>query len=114
MMVRSFRHGRGETMGTTTELLADHVRPLAPSVPLHATPPVVDSRSLSFNMAAPPAVPSSEPMFIRAAGHNARCLPSLVHDALVDFVDAPPSAGALLLKGIPVGALAATPPHPTA
>lgn len=60
-----------------------------------------------------PAVGPGDPAFVRAAGHARRLLPAHVHDALVDFVDAPPSAGALLLRGMPVGELPPTPPTPT-
>jgi L-asparagine oxygenase len=51
--------------------------------------------------------------FVRAAGHAARTLPAVVHDALVDFADAPHQSGALLLRGLPVGELPLTPPTPT-
>ena len=59
-----------------------------------------------------PAVGSHE--FVNAAGHAARLLPAAAHDALVDFADTPAQAGALLLRGLPVGDLPATPPSPTA
>lgn len=52
-------------------------------------------------------------VFVRAAGHAGRLLPPVVHDALVDFVDVPGQSGALLLRGLPVGALPRTPPNPT-
>jgi L-asparagine oxygenase len=52
--------------------------------------------------------------FVSAAGHATRLLPASVHDALVDFADTPAQAGALLLRGLPVGNLPATPPSPTA
>lgn len=40
--------------------------------------------------------------------------PATIRDALADFVEAPPSAGAILLKGLPVGEVPPTPPTPTA
>ncbi len=104
-------------MATTTALMADDVdqgriddvarRP-------HAAPPVVDVRDEQFDLGVLPRTSPADPAFVRAAGHNTRRLPAAVHDALIDFADAPPSAGALLLRGIPVGAVPATPPHPTA
>ena len=51
--------------------------------------------------------------FVRAAGHSARSMPSIIHDALVDFADSGHRSGALLLRGLPVGELPATPPTPT-
>jgi hypothetical protein len=84
----------------------------------HAAPrPHTDAPVLHVGPMAPLPAPDtdpSDPVFVRAAGHARRLLPAHVHDALVDFVDAPPSAGALLLRGLPVGELPATPPAPTA
>jgi L-asparagine oxygenase len=51
--------------------------------------------------------------FTRAAGHAGRLLPAEVHDALVDFADAGNDAGALLLRGVPVGDLPPTPAAPS-
>jgi hypothetical protein len=51
--------------------------------------------------------------FLRSAGHAGRLLPEIIHDALVDFADAPSQSGALLLRGLPVGTLPPTPPTPT-
>jgi hypothetical protein len=62
---------------------------------------------------ASPGVPYSHPAFVRAAGKARRLLPADVHDALIDFADAPDASGALLLKGMPVGRLSLTPSHPT-
>ena len=42
------------------------------------------------------------------------CSSDLVHDALVDFADRTPDAGAIVLRGAPVGELPPTPPSPTA
>jgi L-asparagine oxygenase len=77
----------------------------------HAAPPVVQSDGASMG-AAPGDRPGSA-AFIRAAGHAARTLPAAVHDALVDFADRPHHSGALLLRGMPVGHLPATPSTPT-
>lgn len=54
-----------------------------------------------------------DPSFVRAAGHAGRLLPASTFDALVDLTDEPGPTGALLLRGVPVGDLPATPAHPT-
>jgi hypothetical protein len=51
--------------------------------------------------------------FVRAAGHAARNLPPVIHDALVDFGDGAHRSGALLFRGLPIGDLPPTPPTPT-
>jgi L-asparagine oxygenase len=50
--------------------------------------------------------------FMRAAGRSGRLLPAGVHDALVDFADHGNDAGALLIRGVPVGDLPLTPSLP--
>jgi L-asparagine oxygenase len=78
----------------------------------HALPVVIESPAWpSMQM---PDVALSDERFVRAAGHAGRLLPSLVHDALVDFADAAPQAGALVVRGVPVGRLPRTPESPTA
>lgn len=59
-------------------------------------------------------LPFGDEAFVSAAGHAARLMPSVVHDALVDFADAPPQTGALVLRGLPIGELPLTPESPTA
>jgi L-asparagine oxygenase len=59
-----------------------------------------------------PDVPLGDERFVRAAGHAAQRLPALVHDALVDFADAAPRTGAIVVRGVPVGALPHTPESP--
>lgn len=54
------------------------------------------------------------PRFLRTAAHAARLLTPELHDALCDLADDPPAAGAMLLRGLPVGDLPATPSHPRA
>jgi len=76
----------------------------------HAAPVVVDVTG--WEPADPGWAPDDE-RFVTAAGHAARWLPAGAHDALVDVADRAPAAGALLLKGAPVGRLPATPPSPT-
>ncbi|MBI4936211.1 MAG: TauD/TfdA family dioxygenase [Actinobacteria bacterium] len=78
----------------------------------HVTPAVIESPdwpSLSV-----PDAPIGSATFVAAAGHAARVMPSVVHDALVDFADAAPQSGAIVLRGLPVGSLPLTPPSPTA
>lgn len=71
--------------------------------------PVVDA--LAFDLPVPDNS-SSLGSIVRAAGHATRLLPPAVHDALVDFTDAAPHAGALLLRHMPIGEVGATPPTP--
>lgn len=61
----------------------------------------------------PPEHEVSDPAFLRAAEHAARLLPTEIHDALVDFGDEADQSGAMLLRGLPIGVLPATPPTPT-
>src|SRR3954454_20153879 len=79
---------------------------------VHATPEIIESASWpAFDV---PDLPVADERFVSAAGHAARRLPALVHDALVDFADAAPQSGALVLRGVPVGTLPDTPDSPTA
>lgn len=78
----------------------------------HVLPTVIESPAWPVMPVPSAAIGSSE--FVRAAGHAARLMPAVVHDALVDFADAPPQAGAIVLRGLPVGELPFTPPSPTA
>lgn len=57
--------------------------------------------------------PIDEP-FVRTAGAAGRLLPASVHDALVAFADRGHRSGAMLVRGVPVGDVPATPPSPTA
>ncbi|MEY4372101.1 MAG: hypothetical protein RL219_870 [Actinomycetota bacterium] len=58
-----------------------------------------------------PDLAVNDPGFASAAGRYGRMLPPEVQDALVDFADESPTAGALLLRNVPIGA--AIPPTPT-
>ena len=86
----------------------------------HQSPRIVGAQDWSaieraardFSEATDAAIGSEA--FVSAAGHATRMLPGVVHDALVDFADSPAQAGALLLRGLPVGQLPPTPPSPTA
>ena len=77
----------------------------------HAAPVVVDASDWP---ALDPGWQPGDERFVRAAGQAGRLLPQAAHDALIAFADDVPAAGALLLKGAPVGDLPATPPAPTA
>jgi alpha-ketoglutarate-dependent taurine dioxygenase len=78
----------------------------------HRVPPVIEVPALDLGPL--PTAPLHSPAFVGAAGHAVRRLPAVVHDALVDFTDAPHPSGALLLRGMPTGDLPPTPPSPTA
>lgn len=52
--------------------------------------------------------------FLAGIRHAGRLLPAAVHDALVDLADRAPDAGAILLRGLPVGAVPPTPLRPGA
>lgn len=77
----------------------------------HATPAIIESPA--WPTLDIPSVPLSDERFVRAAGHAARRIPAVVHDTLVDFADAAPQAGAIVLRGVPVGDLPDTPDSPT-
>jgi L-asparagine oxygenase len=76
----------------------------------HAVPDMVHSAPWP-EVGVPDLAPGDE-RFVRYAGHLARLLPGAVHDALVDLGDAAPQAGALLLRGLPIGMLPPTPASP--
>lgn len=75
------------------------------------TLPTVTAQWPDVSSFVPDADPQS-PEFIRAAGHFGRLLPAEVHDALIDLAESPPPAGGLLMRGVPVGRVPATPPTP--
>ncbi len=83
-----------------------------PTLIEHAPPVVVQSSS--WPAIVPPRGALSDESFVSAAGHFSRRLPSEVHDALVDFGDAAPQAGAIIVRGVPIGELPDTPDSPTA
>ena len=78
----------------------------------HASPAVVESPTWPHMRI--PAGAFGDDAFVNAAGHAARHMPAVIHDALVDFTDAPPQTGAIVLRGLPVGELPLTPESPTA
>ena len=80
----------------------------------HPHPDVSEVRAKDWDLTLLPAAGRdvNAPDFSRAAGHAGRLLPADVHDALVDFADFGNDAGALLLRGVPLGELPPTPPSP--
>ncbi len=58
--------------------------------------------------------PTLDDGFVAAAGDAARALPATVQAALAAFRADPGAEGALLLRGLPVGVVPATPAHPGA
>ena len=80
----------------------------------HATPPVIHTEPAAVDLSLLPAdARAADPEFVRAAGRSGRLLPAAVHDALVDFTDHGDVAGAMLIRGLPVGDVPATPDRPT-
>lgn len=77
----------------------------------HARPRTIESPS--WPAIAAPQCAAGDSALLRAAGHAARLLPAEIHDALVDFADESDRSGAMLLRGLPIGNLPATPPTPT-
>jgi hypothetical protein len=76
----------------------------------HATPPVVTAPAMQLPVPGPHTTLDE---LVTVAGHARRLLPAPIHDALVDFADAPDRSGALLLRGMAVGEVPATPASPT-
>jgi alpha-ketoglutarate-dependent taurine dioxygenase len=101
----------GELRPQAAGLARDH-RP-DPSAGHPAVPSVVagDGRAL-LDLVPPAGTPIGGRAFLSAAARAGRLLPTAVHDALVDLVDVGDDAGALLVKGLPVGQVPATPSTP--
>jgi len=77
----------------------------------HAAPETLDVHT--WPVPAVPACSVDREEFVTAAGRASRTMPPELHDALVGFADEAPPSGALLLRGLPVGDLPATPASPT-
>ena len=75
--------------------------------------PAVDASSWRVAATDAPGSHLGEEL-VHAAAVGARTLPADVDDALVRFTVAPPRAGALLLRNVPIGELPPTPPTPEA
>jgi alpha-ketoglutarate-dependent taurine dioxygenase len=73
----------------------------------HPAVPVVDGSS--WRVRAPHGSEALDEDFMTAAGRAAREMPAGVHDALVRFGDDPGECGVLLLRGINLGPVPATP-----
>ena len=56
--------------------------------------------------------PINSAAFLREVAHAGRTLPADVYDALVDFADAAPASGAMLIENMPLGDLPPTPDDP--
>ncbi|MCU1502813.1 MAG: L-lysine 3-hydroxylase [Ilumatobacteraceae bacterium] len=82
----------------------------ASPIRIHAAPVQIRSSRWHELPHADAAVGSEQ--FVSAAGHAGALLPGDVQDALVGLTDEAPRAGALLLRGLPVGDLPATPARP--
>lgn len=108
--------------GSTGRGAVAMVRALRPATGpvVHPAPPVVDASGdadawRAFLAAVPEAdVAVDSPEFQRAVARAGRLLPATVHDALVDFADGGHPSGALVVRGLPVGEVPATPPSPRA
>ena len=76
----------------------------------HAVPPMIVIPE--WDLPEVPDLAVGDEAFVTAAGAAARTMPEQLHDALVGFADRAPDAGAMLLRGLPIGALPPTPPSP--
>ncbi len=76
----------------------------------HARPRVVEVPP--FDLPVPQAS-IDDAAFVRSCGRAGRLLPAEAYDALVELADRPDQSGALLLRGLDVGALPPTPSSPT-
>lgn len=76
----------------------------------HAVPPMIVIPE--WDLPEVPDLAVGDEAFVAAAGTAARTMPEQLHDALVGFADRAPDAGAMLLRGLPIGALPPTPPSP--
>lgn len=61
-----------------------------------------------------PALPPTSEGFVQFAARAARTLPATAYDAIVGLGDDRSGVGAIVLRGLPVGDLGATPEHPSA
>lgn len=75
-------------------------------------PPVAVIDGSGWAAPQAPAAEINSPAFLRAVAHAGRTLPAAVYEALVDFVDSAPAAGAMLVENLPLGDLPATPEDP--
>jgi L-asparagine oxygenase len=75
--------------------------------------PRIDTTAARWDaLVAPVGHEALDETFVAAAGAASRLLPADAHDALVDFADRGHRSGALLITGIDMGEIPATPPRP--
>jgi alpha-ketoglutarate-dependent taurine dioxygenase len=84
-----------------------------PVIDTLVAPPTVDAAGWTIAATDALGTDLSEDV-VHAAAVGARALPDDVDDALLRFAVAPPRAGALLLRNVPIGELPPTPPAPDA
>lgn len=106
----------GGSRGRAAVALVRALRPAEGPV-VHPAPPVIDATGdaeawTAFVAAVPTDAAVDSPEFLRAVARAGRLLPAAVHDALVEFADHGHPSGALVVRGLPVGSLPATPPSP--
>jgi len=77
----------------------------------HLAPTVIDVPD--WCLPSIPEAPVGSPAFVQAAACAARTMPPTLHDELVAFADSAPAAGAVVFRGLTVGALPHTPSSPT-
>lgn len=75
-------------------------------------PPVTVVDGSEWQVPVAPDCEINSAQFLREVAHAGRTLPPAVYDALVDFVDDVPAAGAMLIENMPLGDLPPTPEDP--
>lgn len=101
--------------GVFDDSLVRRVHGFRVAVRPHRRPPVVDlaDAEWEFTEVPSPGADLSGAEFARGVRRNVRRLPESVFDALLEFSDEGNDAGALLLRGLPTGALPPTPATPS-
>lgn len=84
-----------------------------PVIDALVAPPAVDASNWNLGSTDALGTDLTEDL-VHAAAVGARGLPVDVDDALLRFAVAPPRAGALLIRNVPIGELPPTPPAPDA
>lgn len=101
--------------GTVDESLVASVKDFRRPARLHRRPPVLDLADSPWEFEELPdrGTDLSSDDFGKLLRRNVRRLPVDAFDALLEFADAGNDTGALLLRGLPVGALPPTPESPS-
>ena len=104
----------GVTDPSVAASVGDHLPRPTPGGGGHAAVQAIDNGGDDTLVALvpDPDVAIGSVAFLQAAGRAGRLLSPEVHDALCDFADAGAPAGAILLKGLPIGDIPATPASP--